>query len=77
MYACIFGRSVSKTSPATNEEPQTVLADLAFTFSPLVEQTTADAVVLDIAGQDLMFGSPSVAWKKPSTPRSIRRTTWQ
>jgi len=61
MYACIFGRSVSKTSPATDEEPQTVLADLAFTFSPLVEQTTADAVVLDIAGQDLMFGSTSVA----------------
>src|ERR1044072_7962113 len=59
MFACIFGRSVSNASPAAAEGPQNVLADLAFTFSPLVEQTTADAVVLDIAGQDLMFGSPS------------------
>lgn len=63
MFACIFGRSVSKT-PATAEEPPTILADLAFTFSPLVEQTTADTVVLDIAGQDLMFGSPSLAVKE-------------
>ena len=28
-----------------------------FTFSPLVEQTAADTVVLDIAGQDLLFGA--------------------
>jgi protein ImuB len=60
MFACIFCRGVSKAGPVT-DEPQTVLADLAFTFSPLVEQTTADTVVLDIAGQDLMFGSPSIA----------------
>ena len=32
------------------------LVDLAFTFSPLVEQTSADTVVLDVAGQDLLFG---------------------
>jgi protein ImuB len=29
---------------------------LAFTFSPLVEQTRADTVVFDVAGQDLLFG---------------------
>ena len=33
--------------------------DLAFTFSPLVEQTTADTVVLDVSGQGLLFGSTS------------------
>jgi protein ImuB len=61
MFACIFGRSVSNESPALAERPQNVLADLAFTFSPLVEQTTDDTVVLDIAGQGLMFGSHSLA----------------
>ena len=58
MFACIFGRSVSAADPATAEEPQTVLADLAFTFSPMVEQAADNTVVLDIAGQDLMFGLP-------------------
>ena len=35
-----------------------LLVDLAFTFSPLVEQTGMDTVVLDVAGQELLFGSP-------------------
>jgi protein ImuB len=59
MFACIFGRSVSAADPSKTEEPQTVLADLAFTFSPLVEQVADNTVVLDIAGQDLMFGLPA------------------
>src|SRR5262249_620179 len=35
------------------------LVDLAFVFSPLVEKTSNDTVVLDVSGQDLLFGSPS------------------
>jgi protein ImuB len=58
MFACIFSRSVSA---ATENQAQPVLVDLAFTFSPLVEQTTVDTVVLDIAGRDLMFGLPETA----------------
>ncbi|HYW74502.1 MAG TPA: hypothetical protein VE961_25990, partial [Pyrinomonadaceae bacterium] len=34
----------------------TALVDFAFTFSPLVEQTSADTVVFDVAGQYLLFG---------------------
>jgi protein ImuB len=55
MFACIHGRSVFK-SPGENGLVSSSLVDLAFTFSPLVEQTTADTVVFDISGQDLLFG---------------------
>ena len=55
MFACIHGRAISKT----RFESDTELVDLAFTFSPLVEQTTADTVVLDVSGQGLLFGSTS------------------
>ena len=51
MFACIHSRSVSSDSATS-----TALVDLAFTFSPLVEQTSADTVVFDVAGQDLLFG---------------------
>ncbi len=36
------------------------LIELAFTFSPLAEQTSADTIVLDVAGQDLLFGEMAV-----------------
>jgi len=55
MFACIHGRSVSKL-PAQNGGDNSSLVDLAFSFSPLVEQTTGDTVVFDISGQDLLFG---------------------
>ncbi|HXI26320.1 MAG TPA: hypothetical protein VNG71_20875 [Pyrinomonadaceae bacterium] len=42
---------------ATGEN--SLLVDLAFTFSPLVEQTTIDTVVLDASGQELLFGGTS------------------
>jgi protein ImuB len=51
MFACIHSRSVSSDSAVSS-----ALVDLAFTFSPLVEQTSADTVVFDVAGQDLLFG---------------------
>jgi protein ImuB len=56
MFACIYGRSVPKCG-FHDEAREASLIDLAFTFSPLVEQTTVDTVVLDVAGQDLLFGS--------------------
>lgn len=60
MFACIHGRSVSKI-PAENDLNNSSLVDLAFTFSPLVEETTADTVVFDISGQDLLFGEAELA----------------
>src|SRR5229473_3195863 len=63
MFASIYGGTIPKCEFQGNAG-QALLMDLAFTFSPLVEQTTVDTVVLDIAGQDLLFGSP--ADSKPS-----------
>src|SRR2546428_11935238 len=48
MFACIYGQSI----------PDGVsLQDFAYSFSPLVEETAADTVVLDIEGCELLFGS--------------------
>jgi protein ImuB len=58
MFASIYGRTVPKCGSQA-DATQASLVDLAFTFSPLIEQTAADTVVLDIAGQDLLFGSPA------------------
>jgi len=54
MFACIYGPTLSERG----HDPAALLVDLAFTFSPLVEQTGIDTVVLDVAGQELLFGSP-------------------
>ena len=56
MFACIHSRSVPNDSPISS-----ALVELAFTFSPLVEQTSADTVVFDVAGQDLLFGQATIA----------------
>ncbi|HMG76658.1 MAG TPA: DNA polymerase Y family protein [Pyrinomonadaceae bacterium] len=56
MFASIYGRTIPKCE-FQGDAGQVLLVDLAFTFSPLVEQTTVDTVVLDVAGQDLLFGS--------------------
>jgi protein ImuB len=58
MFASIYRRTVPKNGFQENAG-QVMLIDLAFTFSPLVEQTAVDTFVLDVAGQDLLFGSPS------------------
>jgi len=55
MFASIYGRTVPKSG--FQGDGQASLIDLAFTFSPLIEQTAVDTVVLDVAGQDLLFGS--------------------
>lgn len=60
MFACIYGQSVSKfeaSASAEAEKTTSVLVGLAFEFSPLVEQTSANTVLLDIAGQGLLFGA--------------------
>ena len=57
MFASICGRTIPKSG--LQGDTGQLLIDLAFTFSPLVEQTSADTVVLDVAGQDLLFGSPA------------------
>jgi protein ImuB len=48
MFACIYSQSVSDS---------VLLQDFAYSFSPLVEETAADTVVLDVEGCDLLFGS--------------------
>ncbi|MFY9621598.1 MAG: DNA polymerase Y family protein [Pyrinomonadaceae bacterium] len=61
MFACIYGQSVSKfeaSASAEAEKTTSVLVGLAFEFSPLVEETSANTVLLDIAGQGLLFGVP-------------------
>lgn len=54
MFACIYGLTLSERG----RDAAALLVDLAFTFSPLVEQAGIDTVVLDVAGQELLFGSP-------------------
>ena len=49
MFACVY-------SP--NLESARSLVDCAYAFSPLVEETAEDTVVLDIEGCELLFGSP-------------------
>jgi protein ImuB len=56
MFACIYRQSISENDRGENASSQS-LVDLAFTFSPLVEQTSLDTVVLDIEGCDLMFAA--------------------
>src|SRR5215471_14245034 len=75
MFACIHGRSVSKTPGGDELSP--ALTDLAFTFSPLVEQTTADTIVFDIAGQDLLFGGMTATDSAPDVLANIAKAITQ
>lgn len=49
MFACIYSENVP---------PDLSLTDFAYAFSPLVEETKAGTVVIDVDGCDLLFGSP-------------------
>lgn len=63
MFACIYGLSVKKNqiaAPAETVKPASVLVNLAFEFSPLVEQTATDTVVLDMGGQGILFGDANI-----------------
>lgn len=59
MFACIYGRSVSEITAGWSDP--NALVDLAFAFSPLVEQTAGHTVVFDVSGQNLLFGAPKVS----------------
>lgn len=48
MFACVY---------LPNPSDQLSLADFAYTFSPLVEETNSSTVVLDVEGCELLFGS--------------------
>ena len=48
MFACIFANRLTGTAS---------LADFAYAFSPVVEETTVDTVVVDASGCELIFGS--------------------
>lgn len=74
MFACIYSRSVQKSQqkPETDEvKTASSLIDLAFTFSPLVEQTSADTAVVDVSGQDLLFGPTADAAPDIDCARNI------
>src|SRR5437867_2221373 len=60
MFACIYGRVFVKNRFSDNVQ-EALLIDLAFTFSPLVERTFVDTVVLDISGDELLFSSQNQA----------------
>src|SRR5437762_2411271 len=56
IFGCIYERSVLSSKPANRAKGKSLL-DLAFTFSPLIEQTSADTVVLNVDVQGLLYGS--------------------
>lgn len=56
MFASIFGKVFPKFNQSEGQPSVTQsLINLAFTFSPLVEQTTVDTVVFDIEGEETLF----------------------
>jgi len=58
MFACIHSKSISKSGSSAEKDlldQSKSLIDLAFTFSPLVELTSANTVVLNIEGCELLF----------------------
>ena len=48
MFACIYYQKI---------RGEVSLTDFAYAFSPLIEEITADTVVLDVEGCELLFGS--------------------
>src|SRR5580765_541076 len=72
MFACIYCRSVSESGLADTGNGA-ALVGLAFTFSPLVEQTNADTVVLDISGQRLLFGRTPSAETWEADDEALRK----
>src|SRR6185503_9919966 len=49
MFACIYAQQISA---------ELSLAEFAYSFSPLVEETAPDTAVIDVEGCALRFGSP-------------------
>src|ERR1041384_5457941 len=57
MFACIHARRLDGEVSTTGDEIHP-LADFAYSYSPLVEPTSRETVVIDVSGCDLHFGSP-------------------
>ena len=49
----------ARRSPAEEESAHAALIDLGFSFSPRLEDVTADTIILDLAGLEHLLGSPS------------------
>lgn len=64
MFACIYGQTLPKSDAIADDEARghNALVNLAFSFSPLVERTTDDTVVLNIEGQEHLY--PTAIEKK-------------
>ena len=61
MFACIYGQQIPAEVASTparlpGRAPRS-LAEFAYAFSPLVEETAPDTVVIDVEGCALRFGS--------------------
>src|SRR5215213_7698684 len=61
MFACIYSEKIPVDLSLT---------DFAYAFSPVVEETKAGAVVIDVDGCELLFGS---AYQNQTTTRSHQR----
>jgi len=63
MFACIYRQPLPKIEAANDKEINVgePLVNLAFSFSPLIEQTSIDTVVLDIEGQEHLFKPTGIA----------------
>jgi protein ImuB len=64
MFACIYSQQIwAEVSATVTDQPGRPasglrsLADFAYAFSPLVEETAADTAVIDVEGCALRFGS--------------------
>ncbi len=53
------GVEIRKRSPLQEQVAHAALLDCAQAFSPRVEDTAADTVILDLAGLDQLFGTPA------------------
>jgi protein ImuB len=61
MFACIYSQEilekVTLSLPGLAESEVGACAQFAYAFSPLVEETATDTVVIDVTGCELVFGS--------------------
>jgi protein ImuB len=64
MFACIYSPDLKNN---------TALVNCAYAFSPLVEETAENTVVLDIEGCELLFGSPREIAKEIARQASEER----
>lgn len=63
MYGCLCwpdfrSKAGGETTDASVTGAENLLAQFAYSFSPLVEETMPDTVVLDVSGSELLYGAP-------------------